>query len=332
MDKIGISNGKMGKITLENLSKDGQKALVLGIGGGGDIVGTIPTARYLEEYDVETIKGGITWERSVKDSSPGPRKIEELDNCDPITDTTAMANPKTKTEDGLKLTESSVSEVLGEKTFLLDLNKGVSGAVRGLEEATEKLDIDFVVGVDVGGDVLGKGDEEGLQSMLSDSMTLSSLREMDSPSVLGVLGLGADGELSLDDLMKNSAEIAASDGFLGARGVHPSDFEVMREAADKTATECSELALNAARGEHGDVEIREGEREVSVSLLTAVTFYFEPETVAEEINNSALKISDTESIYEAHEILAEEGIPTELKYERSIKNKRTDGERERDER
>jgi len=322
----------MGRITLEELSKEASRALVLGIGGGGDIVGTLPTAQYLEAHDVETIKGGITWERSVMDSSPGPRKIEEIKNCEQISDTTALANPETETRNGIKLTESSVSGVLDQETFLLDLNKGVKGAVRGLEEASEELDIDFIVGVDVGGDVLGRGDEEGLQSMLSDSMTLSALKEIDLPTVLGVLGFGVDGELSLDNLMKNSAEIASADGFLGARGIHPSDLEVMRKAVENTATECSELALDAAEGGYGDIEIRDGRREVNISLLSAVTFYFDLETVVQEVNNIALAILDTESIYEAHEILVEEGIPTELKYERSIKNKRRDEEREKDER
>lgn len=307
----------MNKNTIENLAKQGKKALVIGIGGGGDIVGSLPTARYIEKLGPETITGGLTWERSVNDPEPGPRKISELKNLDQLTKTTALANPRTKTTDDVKITEATVSEILDEETFLLDLNYGVKGAVEGLNNAVNELGVDFIVGVDVGGDVLGSGDEEGLRSMLADSMVLSALHNVNTPTVLGVLGMGADGEMVLDQLMKNSAEIASVGGFLGARGIDPGDLKILREAVEKTKTESSALALKAAEGEYGDVGIRDGERKVKVSLITAITFYFDPELVVKKINNVAIKLSRTETIEEAQQIMDKEGIPTELKYEKN---------------
>lgn len=311
----------MNKNTIENLSKQGKKALVLGIGGGGDIVGSLPTARYIEKLGTETIKGGLTWERSIKDPKPGPRKIKELKNLDPLSQTTALANPQTRTEEDIKITEASVSEILNEETFLLDLNYGVKGAVQGVNKAAEELDLDFIVGVDVGGDVLGSGKEEGLRSMLADSMTLSTLHNIDIPSVIGVLGMGADGELNLNQLMKNSAKVASTGGFLGARGIVPEDLKILREAIENTETESSALPFRAAKGEQGEVEIRDGKRKVEVSLITAITFYFDPEILVKKINNVAIKLSRTETIEEAQEVMNNEGIPTELEYERGYENK-----------
>ncbi len=307
----------MNKNTIKNLSERGNRALVIGIGGGGDIVGALPTAKYIEELDTETVVGGLTWERSVNDPKPGPRKISELENLEPISNTSALANPKTRTEEGVKITEASISKILDEETFLLDLNFGVKGAVEGLSAASDRLDIDFIVWVDVGGDVLGSGKEDGIRSMLADSMMLSALHNVKIPSVLGELGMEADGELKLDQLMKNSSEISSVGGFLGARGIVPEDLKVLRKAVDNTKTESSALALRAAEGEYGDVEIREGERSVEVSLITAITFYFDPEIVIKKANNVAIKLSRTETIEEAQEIMDKEGIPTELEYEKN---------------
>ena len=51
--------------SLEALADEASYALVLGIGGGGDVIGTIPTARYLRWLGLRTLVGGLTWERYV---------------------------------------------------------------------------------------------------------------------------------------------------------------------------------------------------------------------------------------------------------------------------
>ncbi|TDI91579.1 MAG: DUF1152 domain-containing protein, partial [Candidatus Dadabacteria bacterium] len=53
------------KKSFKEIIKSSNKALLIGIGGGGDIVGTIPTADLLGLFGVECIFGGLSWERSV---------------------------------------------------------------------------------------------------------------------------------------------------------------------------------------------------------------------------------------------------------------------------
>ena len=60
--------------SLEVLVKESSYALVLGIGGGGDVVGTLPTSRYLRWLGIRTLVGGLTWERWVNDPEPGPAR------------------------------------------------------------------------------------------------------------------------------------------------------------------------------------------------------------------------------------------------------------------
>lgn len=302
---------------LEELAEKGDRALVLGIGGGGDVVGTLSTARYLRTLGVETVVGGLSWERYVNDPEPGPREIGEMENAEPLSETTALAGSETRSEGGVKFTESVVADVLGEETLLLDLGEGVQGSIQGLNSTIDELDLDFVVGIDVGGDVLAGGDEDGLHSMLADSMVLAALPNLEVPAILGVLGFGTDGELGQEQLLENSANIASERGFLGARGLVPDDLEVLDEVIERTKTESSALAVRAARGETGEIEIRGGYRKVYLSPISAVTFYFDPEVVVEEISKVAEKLVDTRSLDEAQEILEREGVPSELTFERN---------------
>ncbi len=302
--------------SLEALARESEKALVFGIGGGGDIVGALPTYRYLKFLGLESIVGGLSWERSINDPKPGPRKIEEIKDIKLLSDTTALATPRTRTEDGVKFAETSVAEIIGEDTFLLDPSQGVQGMIRGLNSTVEKLDIDLIVGIDVGGDVMAKGDEDGLQSMLADSMVLASLTQLDIPTVLGVLGCGADGELGQEKFLENSAEVARLNGFLGARGIAPEDMELLSEAVRNTKTESSALAVETARGQVGEIEIRDGRRRVNLSLVSAITFYFDPKIVMEGISMVAKRLIPTQSLRVADKILREEKIPTEVDFER----------------
>jgi hypothetical protein len=143
--------------SFEALVKNARHAMVVGIGGGGDVVGAIPTSRYLRWLGIPTLLGGLTWERYVNDPEPGPRKMEEIIDIELLSPTVGLANERTRTMKGIRFTESAVAEVLREKVALIDLNQGVQGVIKGLNEAMRKLGIDLFIGIDVGGDVLREG-------------------------------------------------------------------------------------------------------------------------------------------------------------------------------
>lgn len=54
--------------------------------------------------------------------------------------------------------------------------------------------------LDVGGDILARGDEPTLQSPFADALTLAACCQVNAPIRLLVAGPGLDGELPLDDL------------------------------------------------------------------------------------------------------------------------------------
>jgi hypothetical protein len=308
--------------SFEGLIKRSKRALVLGIGGGGDVVGAIPTSRYLRWLGLDTVLGGLTWERYVNDPEPGPRKFREILNLKRLSRTVGLANTRTRTEKGVRFTESVVAEVLKEEIVLVDLNEGVQGVIQGLNEAMEKLEVDLFVGVDAGGDVLASGDEKRLKSMLADSMMLAAMVSLKVPAVLGVFGCCADGELTFDEFVKQVCKIAGYGGLLGARGLTPEDIEELDRVIPKTKTESSALAVKAARGLRGEVEIRGGLRKVLVTPMCALTFYFNPKVVFEHISKVAKDLVPTRTLEEAQAVLERAGVPSELTFERNYVWKR----------
>ena len=301
-------------MSFEEIAAKTRRALVIGIGGGGDIIGCIPTARYLSFLGIEVMLGGLTWERNVVDPKPGPRRIEELENCSKLCEGVALASPRTKTKYGTPFTESVASEVLGEEVLLLDINGGTLGTAEALRCAVDKLDIGMVVGIDVGGDSLAKGDEQGVRSPLADGIMLSALAKLPVPSILGVIGYGSDGELTLEELNRNVATLIGKGAFLGARGATKQDLEIMEKIASATATEASRLVIEAGKGKYGAYKIRKESRSVYLTPCALVTFYFSSGQVF-EFSRIARLIAHTRSLREADRILRNHGYLTELYFE-----------------
>ncbi|MDY6780766.1 MAG: DUF1152 domain-containing protein, partial [Halobacteria archaeon] len=299
---------------------------VFGIGGGGDVVGAVPTARLLHDHGVETTLGGVAWERVPYDEKPGPRSLDEVRNIEKVNDTFGFAGPDTRTKDGTVFTETRVARHYGEEVALIDITDGYEGVELGLKGACDEMGFDLVVGVDSGGDVLARGDEDGVESPLADGIALAVLDGFESSSetaaMLGVFGYGSDGELTLEELDEGIRRAASRDGLLGAWGLTPRTLDEMGSLLDRIGTtEASRLPVEAARGEMGEREIRDGARTVRLTPASATTFYLSPGSVSRTSRISE-HVRKTTNIEEAHERLRSEGMTTEL----DVENERLDGE------
>ncbi len=304
--------------SFESIIKESKHAMVIGVGGGGDIVGTISTSRYLRWLGLKTLIGGLTWERYVNDPEPGPRKMGEIVEIELISATVGLANEKTRTTNGVRFTESAVAGLLKENTLLVDLNNGVQGVIDGLNEAIEKLGVDLFMGIDVGGDVLAGGSEPGIHSMMADSMMLSAMANLKVPAVLGVLGCCMDGELTFEEFNNQLAKVASHGGLLGGWGLTREDVRVIEEILPHTKTEASALAVKSARGIRGEVEIRGGYCRVNVTPISAMTFFIDPKVVYDCISKVAKDLITTGSLDEAQSVLERFKLPSELTFERNF--------------
>jgi hypothetical protein len=298
-----------------------QRPLLLGIGGGGDVVGALATAEACRAYGADPVVGGVTWERRPIDPDPGPRAEAEIEGARRLAPGVMAATGGTRVrESGVVFAESRMAELLGEETVLVDATLGPAALAGGIGGAAGELGADLIVFVDVGGDALAHGDEPGLASPLCDALLLASaarLAESGAPPVLGaVFGIGCDGELTPPEVLERIAEVAAAGGLAGARGLTPRVAARLEAAVEVVPTEASAQALRCFRGEIGATAIRRGRRRVELSPAGALTFYFDPPAALRSAARLAAAVVDARDLEHANEILHERGVYTELDYER----------------
>jgi hypothetical protein len=211
-----------------------------------------------------------------------------------------------------------MARVLGERTVLVDPNGGAQTVGAGISDAARRLDCDLVALVDVGGDALAHGSEPGLASPLCDAVLLAAAGHLDADlgAIGAIFGPGCDGELTPDEVLERTAELAAAGALLGAWGITPADAWRLEAAVREVPTEASAQALACARGAFGLGEIRGGRRHVRRSPLGAVTFYFDARAALDAAVPLARTVADAGSLEEADERLAALGIRTELAWER----------------
>jgi hypothetical protein len=295
-----------------------QRALLIGMGGGGDVVGTLGLTDLLDGLGTEWVLGGVAWERSPIDPRPGPRSLAEIRGGRPCGTAAVLTEGSTTTLDGVELSESKMASHLGRPVLLLDITGGPQALATGLAEAAGELECDAVVLLDVGGDVLAHGNEPGLASPLCDAIVLAAgLFLSRSSEVIGaVYGPGCDGELTPDEVLERITALQSADALLGAWGLTPNACELVEAAAEVVPTEASLNAVRCARGERGKVPIRGGKRTVELTPLGALTFFFDPAAAAHSAVPLATAVSPAASLEEAHEALTAMGIRTELELER----------------
>ncbi|HEX9879019.1 MAG TPA: DUF1152 domain-containing protein [Candidatus Binatia bacterium] len=306
-------------LSLENLIHASSHALVIGVGGGGDVVGALASARFLEFCGLKFTLGGLSWERYVYDPVPGPRSFDEIEEIKPIHQRVGWANAGTRTHDGVYFAESRMAEFLGKDVLLVDINGGTRGVVDGLEAALQKIHADLLVGVDVGGDSLARGGEKGLRSPLADSVMLAAYAELEERGVRtlwGVFGYGSDGELTTDEIEEALSAVAKAGGFLGAWSLTPKVVAEMERVIKRVNTEASAIPVECALGAWGEKNIRYDERTVRLTPLAALTFFLSPTAVLNSVSRPGRAVARSASLEEANDALHSLGLKTELDLER----------------
>jgi hypothetical protein len=318
-----------------------RRPLVVGIGGGGDVVGALATAEAVRlAHGARPVVGGVTWERRPVDPLPGPRRVDEIEGGRPLAPNVLAAGPETRIRaNGVLFGESRMAGFLGEETVLVDPTGGPAAVAEGLVEAAAALEADLIVLIDVGGDAIAHGDEPGLGSPLCDAILMAAGNRIHAaareaappgaatatgdtapPPVLGgVFGVGCDGELTPREVDARLGEIAAAGGLAGARGLTEPVARRLEQAVEHVPTEASAMALRAFRGLIGPTPIRGGRRTVEVTTAAAGTVYFDVATAVATAARLPGLVDSAGDIDEANELLRSSGIRTELDFERNAR-------------
>ena len=292
---------------------------MIGVGGGGDVVGALATARFLEFCGLEFFLGGLSWERSVIDPVPGPRSLSEVQQVRALHRYAWLANAESKTTTGVYFAESRMAGIHGQEVLLVDINGGVKGVVEGLEAALKELKADLLVGVDVGGDSLAQGGEPGLRSPLADSIMLAAYAEFErrgQPTLWGVFGYGSDGEMTVDEIESALSKVASAGGLLGAWALTKQVVAELEQVIQRVPTEASAIPVECARGAWGEKGIRQDQRRVKLTPLTTLTFFLSPTVVIHTLSRPAQAAKESSSLEEANQALHAIGLKTELDLER----------------
>src|SRR4051795_12648698 len=121
-----------------------KRPLVIGIGGGGDVVGALAIAEHCRLFHgANPIVGGVTWERSPVDPEPGPRRADEIESALEVAPGILAASGETVIRGrGIPFAESRVAGMLGVQTVLVDPTIGPRGIASGLEAAAQTMGCD----------------------------------------------------------------------------------------------------------------------------------------------------------------------------------------------
>jgi hypothetical protein len=285
------------------------------MGGGGDVVGALSTARLCQAFGAEFVLGGVAWERWPIDPHPGPRRLAEIRGGRPLSDCVLLADERTTTPEGTPFAESRMAGYLCSDTVLVDIALGAHATAAGIDEAARRLDCDIAIFVDVGGDVLARGDEPGLASPLCDALMLAAAADLGKrlPVICAVFGPGCDGELTPAEVLERIAELGRAGSLLGSWGLTPAVCDQIEAAAQVVPTEASVMAVRCARGETGPAPIRGGRRTVELTPAGALSFYFDPiSTVDAGLAPLASAVAASAGLREAHDALLARGVETEL--------------------
>ena len=298
----------------------GRRSLVIGIGGGGDVVGAVAVARAIEASGGAAELGGVSWERfAIDPHHPGPRPLDKLEGIERLGDSAAaLCGADGRTPEGVSLAEAGVAAHLGRPTVLIDVNGGSEAVAGGIVAAVARLDCDSVVLLDVGGDVLATGAEANLASPLCDAVMLASARYLpaDLETIGCVFGSGCDGELTQAEVLGRIAVLASAGLWLGTSSPGAVVAREVIELAGKVPTEASLMAARCALGALGEAPIRAGARTVELGPVGGLAFFFDPRAAIGEPAPLAELVADATSIEEGRRRLEAIGVSTELDYER----------------
>ncbi|MFL5861594.1 MAG: DUF1152 domain-containing protein [Solirubrobacteraceae bacterium] len=308
-------------IDAEAILRASHRPLVIGMGGGGDVVGAMATAEAMRLYDdAQPLIGGLTWERRPIDPVPGPRQTDEITGGWEIAHGILLAGPSTGVRDrDVHFAEARMAAYLGRPTVLVDINGGPATVADGLNRALTALDRDLLVFIDVGGDVLAQGDEPGLRSPLCDALMLAAagrLLAAGRPVLLGIFGVGCDSELTTGEVLERVSRVAVAGGLCGVRGLTEPVARRLEESLQFVPTEASAQATRAFRGVHGTVAIRGGAREFELTSLAAQTTFLDVEVTLAATGRLATALDGAGSLEEANRALNALGVRTELDLER----------------
>ncbi|MDH6628337.1 hypothetical protein M2271_006169 [Streptomyces sp. LBL] len=224
--------------------------LIVAAGGGGDAVAAamLDAALYGDAGEQAVILT-YAWDRLLIDPLPGPRGADDFTGLEPLTPAVWKVPADARPVAPAGSTLPRLAAELRHTFALIEPRHGAEGVTHQLEELVTHLKPTSIDLLDVGGDVLARGNEPTLKSPLADSLTLAACGQVNAPIRLLIAGPGLDGELPHDDLRDVLGPVVHT---LTAK-----DTEPICPVLEWHPSEATGMLAATARGVRGTCEVRD---------------------------------------------------------------------------
>ncbi|KAA0929754.1 DUF1152 domain-containing protein [Streptomyces apricus] len=226
-----------------------MKRLIVAAGGGGDAVAAAMLHAALYGDKDQAMILTYAWDRLLIDPVPGPRGPDNFTGLHQLTPAVWAVPADARPIAPAGSTLPRLAAELPHTFALIDPHHGAEGITRQLEELISHLSPESIDLLDVGGDILARGDEPTLKSPLADALTLAACCQVNAPVRLLVAGPGLDGELPPDEVR----------GLLDTL-IHTftaKDVEPVGSILEWHPSEATGMLAATARGVRGTCEVRD---------------------------------------------------------------------------
>lgn len=285
------------------------RVLYVAAGGGGDPIACAMIARHFDPDIERPLIASMSWDRLILDPVPGPRAPADFIGLEPIGRLNYRVTGATTLRPPAASSLPRLSRELPADVYLLDPHRGAPGMAAQLAELADLLALDAIRLVDVGGDVVARGDEPELRSPLADALSLAAVAQVALENEVLVAGPGIDGELS-------AAYVAQRCQLLGGRGTGALSQQAGARLQSVFAwhpSEASGLLWAAVMGARGTVEVRDHRRLIALDESSGSCWTLRAVPV---LDGSLASIVGERATFAAAEVALEgAGIIPESRYE-----------------
>src|SRR5688572_24642705 len=159
------------------------RTILVAAGGGGDAITSAALSRALNLTEPLVILT-YAWDRLIIDPLPGPRSAADFTGFRKLAPDVLEILPTTQPIPPAGSTLPRLAAELPARLLLLDPTNAAVGMARQIAGAAEHFEATNIALVDVGGDALTIGKDEGLRSPLADLLAVAACSLVDRPSQL----------------------------------------------------------------------------------------------------------------------------------------------------
>ncbi|MES3629575.1 MAG: DUF1152 domain-containing protein [Longimonas sp.] len=292
-----------------------KKTLVVAGGGGGDALAALMVARTLNLKPEDVVYATIVWERTIYDPQPGPRGPEDFETINEVGRYNHAIGPQSALAEPAVTFIPRLADAFDVTYYLMNIRRGAVHVQQQVKELHALHGFEDILVVDVGGDILARGDEETLRSPTADGLTLAGMHDAPVDVRVAVTGFGLDGELTDEHMREIHDELPLDPAYGEPCPITSETASAFMDAFQWLPSEVSGMTCASALGYSGTAEIRSSGLRIRLNEDSHTVRVYPYEPVWNR-NRVAQDCRDTTSLDEVEAIVRSFGLTSEMDYER----------------